>query len=162
MADGEKKKGTRKLKLVKKGSAASGSDDREKSVELHAKELAERAAGGDLDALKAMEKIVVSFERWKKALFNQASEGEACRKLVGTAESVFANKVEEAMPEDATAADWPMVKLRGIEVSRQDLCEAKSERDERMTTARDVVKKWGSALERAMRDGAQLTIPGTD
>lgn len=130
------------------------------AVELKADELRVLAAGGDAVALDAMTKIVATFEKWKRALGVQRDERAACAALVGAAEAKLGNAVEEAQPVDA-GEDWPLIKLRAVESAWQDLTEAKAEATERNSVAMDRVRKLGSALERAVQDGAQLTIPGT-
>jgi hypothetical protein len=141
-------------------SASEASTGGGGAIDLRAKELAARAAGGDLDAVKAMERIVVSFERWKKALATAREERDATSRIVGAQEAAFGNAIEAPLESGSTAEAED--KLRRVEVAWQDLTEAKAERDERNATASDDVKKWANTLERAMREGAQLTLPGTD
>jgi len=149
------KNGGRKAKATKAKPHAAA-----KAVPLKAEELQALAAGGDASALEAMTKIIATFEKWKRALGEQRQERQACAALVGAAEAKLANVVEESPPMDATL-EWPTLKLRAVEATWQDLTEAKAEAHERNSTAMDRVRKLGSALERAVQDGAQLTIPGT-
>ena len=162
-----KKKSGNRLKPNKKAATArktkkaeEASKARAKSApKMNARELAERAANGDTSALSALEKVVSGFERWRKVLADQRDENKACAELVGGREAALAHVIEEAKPVDSTASDWPIQKLRGVEVAWQDLQEAKAEATERRNAANDKVRKAGKALDRAMQDGAQLTLP---
>lgn len=161
-----------KSKRGKKGASAERiaavKDHLEKEghpATLKARELAKRAEAGDQTALDAMTKIVVTFESWRKAIGKRLDEGKAIKTLVGAAESRFAAAVEASPPADATeqwlANDWPLEKLKSVESVWQELKEAEAEAEERMAKANDDVRKAAKALDRAMVDGAQLTIPGT-
>ena len=130
-------------------------------IPLKAKELAQRAAGGDKDALKALEKIVVSFERWKKSLGDQREANRKAKELEGAAQATFENAVEAGLPSHPDANDVHD-KLRGVEAAWQDQKEAGAEASELRSDAADKVKKAAGKLERATQDGAQMTIPGVD
>ena len=135
--------------------------DNDNVVSLKARELAKRASEGDTDALKALEKIVVSFERWKAALGKQRDLNREAKELEGGAAANFENAVEAGLPSNANANDVHD-KLRGIETSWQAQKEAIAQAAEMKSGAAEKVKKAAGKLERASQDGAQLTIPGVE
>ena len=144
------------VKLPRKGENKGKPD-----AQLKAKELAKRAAAGDPDALKALEKIVVCFERWKKALADQREVNRTAKELEGGRAAAFENAVEEGVPTNPNM-DQVWGKLRLVEEAWQEHKEAIAKAAEMRTAAAEKVKKRGGELERAAQDGAQMTIPGTD
>lgn len=135
--------------------------DNDNVVSLKARELAKRAAEGDADALKALEKIVVTFERWKAALGKQRDVNREAKELEGGAQASFENAIEAGLPSNPDANDVHG-KLREVEQSWQSQKEAIAKASEMKSEAAEKVKKAAGKLERAAQDGAQLTIPGTD
>ncbi len=131
------------------------------NAQLKGKELAKRAADGDPDAAKALEKIVVSFERWKKLLGDKKDIDRQAKELEGGASASFENAVEKGLPSNPDANDVHD-KLREVEQSWQAQKEAIAKASEMRSAIAEKVKKAAGQLERASQDGAQLTIPGTD
>lgn len=135
--------------------------DGDNVVPLKGKELARRAAEGETDAQKAMEKIVVSFERWKAALGQQRDVNRKAKELEGGAAASFENAVEAGLPANADA-NAVFEKLRTVEAAWEEQKEAIAKSIEMRGEAAEKVKKAAGKLERAAQDGAQMTIPGTD
>lgn len=146
------------LRSVDGGKGKGG--DKEDAAQLKAKELANRAANGDKEALKALEKIVVCFERWKKAIGDQKDVNRKAKELEGAADATFENAIEQALP---ASPDHNAIfeKLRVVESTYQEQKDATAEANEMRTNASDKVKAASGKLERATQDGAQMTIPGT-
>lgn len=130
-------------------------------IPLKAKELAQRSADGDEGALGALEKIVVTFERWKKALGDQREVNRKAKEVEGAARATFENAIEAGMPSHPDANDVHD-KLRSVEHAYQEQKEATAKAVEMRNEASDKVKKAAAKLERATQDGAQMTIPGVD
>lgn len=146
-----------KAKDKAKGGGKKGGED---AAQLKAKELAKRAADGDKDALGALEKIVVSFERWKKALGDQKEVARKAKEMEGAADATFENAIEHPLP---THVDHLAIlaKLSEVESAYQEQKDATAEATEMRSSAADKVKAAAGKLERATQDGAQMTIPGT-
>lgn len=136
-------------------------NDNDTAAQLKGKELARRAAEGDPDAAKALEKIVVSFERWKKLLGDKKDIDRKAKELEGGAAASFENAIEAGLPSNADANDVH-AKLRGVEKSWQAQKEAIQQASLMRSEIAEKVKKAAGKLERASQDGAQLTIPVTD
>ena len=135
--------------------------DNDNAAQLKGRQLAKRAAEGDPDAAKALEKIVVSFEQWKKLLGDKKEIDRKAKELEGGAAASFENAIEKGLPSHPDANDVHD-KLRECEVSWQAQKEAIAEASEMRSAIAEKVKKAAGKLERASQDGAQLTIPGTD
>lgn len=153
---GAKRKGGAK----KGGSKKKDDKPKESQADLKAKELTERAKSGDPEALSALSKIVVSFERWKKALADQRQANSDAKELEGGADAAFENAVEQGLPVNADA-NAVFKKLQAVEMAWQEKKEAYEEAAQIKSAAADKVKRAAGILERATQDGAQLTIPGT-
>ncbi len=141
--------------------AVPGGKGKVDAATLKAKELAKLAAAGDTNALGALEKIVVTFERWKKALADQKEINRKAKELEAGAEAGFENAVEAGLPTSATPGQI-LEKLRSVESAYSEQKDAGHEATEMRTGASEKVKAAASKLERATQDGAQMTIPGTE
>jgi hypothetical protein len=131
------------------------------NAKLKADELADRARNGDVEALKALEKIVVCFERWKKALGDQREANRKAKEIEGAAEATFQNAIEAGLPTNADP-NAIFEKLRSVESTYQEQQDAHAKAVELRTEAAEKVKKAAAKLERATQDGAQMTIPGVE
>ncbi len=147
---------TKLVKVDKSGKKLDG-----EPAQLKARELAKRAAEGDPDALKALEKIVVCFERWKKTLADQKEANRKAGEIEGAADATFENAVEQGMP-DPPSDKAILAKLQAVETAWQEQKDAATEAGTLRNEAKDKVKAAAGKLERAAQDGAQMTLPGTE
>jgi len=131
------------------------------NAKLKASELADRARNGDADAMKALEKIVVCYERWRKTLGDQREVNRKAKEIEGSAEATFQNAIEAGLPSNPDANDV-FEKLRTVESAYQEQQDAHAQASELRSEAAEKVKKAAAKLERATQDGAQLTIPGVE
>jgi hypothetical protein len=124
---------------------------------LNAEQLAKAAKDGDPQAFKALQKVVVCFEKWRKALDKAKDAKAKADELEGGAEAAFENAIEEPLP---ATADGNQVfgKLQNVEKHWQEVKDARAEATELRAEAKEKVKKAAKALEKATEDGAQLTL----
>lgn len=134
---------------------------RAEAVDFHASELAEKAKGGDADAMARLTRIVTSFEKLKMAEAKRAKVMEEQKQNVGEAEAAFANTIEEAHDIGATEADHSR-KLRKVEVLWQNLTDKKAQAKELDSAAKKDIKHWNGLLRDAMKESAQMTLSGKD
>jgi len=131
------------------------------AAQLKASELRRLADGGDVGALDALETIVVTFERWKKAGSEQKEVSRMARELEAGAEAGFENAVEAGLPTNATP-EQVLEKLRTVESTYQEQKEAGARAQEMRSIASDAVKAAAGKLERATQEGAQMTLPSVE
>ena len=135
-----------------------GSKSQKDDAPLKAKELAEKAKNGDPDALKALEKIVTCFERWRKALVDQKEANRKAKELEGAAQATLENAIEAGLPANADG-NAVFEKLRAVESAWQEQKDAGLAANELRDVASKKVKEAAGKLERATQDGAQVTLP---
>ncbi len=128
---------------------------------IQAKELQKRAENGDRQALEALGKIASCFERWRMRVATERKTRRHAKKLEASAAATFENAVEAGLPTNATADDVSR-KLASVEQAWQARVEAEAQAGELNKEASKLVKQAAAALDRAMQEGAQLTLPGME
>ena len=83
------------------------------------------------------------------------------KELEASAAATFENAVEAGLPTNATADDVSR-KLASVEQAWQARVEAEAQAGELKKEASELVKQAAAGLDRAMQEGAQLTLPGME
>jgi hypothetical protein len=123
------------------------------------KKLRARARSGDFDAAAVLKKIQKKFAVWNRAKSEKADIGKRCGEDLKSSEAAFANAVEAPLEVGKVELAAYRAKLENVEQRWQELSETKAANIELKKEAREAVAEAIQALNEAIEESTQPSLP---
>ncbi len=128
-------------------------------VRLTSDRLEQQSAAGDGTALEAVKRITKAHSTYKTALANKATVSKECKERLEAENAAFKESIEAPLKHNANR-NAVMAKLTNVESRWQELSEVKARNIEERKGSSEDVKVALEALDTAIKESAQLALPG--
>lgn len=155
-----KKKTPSKAKAPTAKAPTAKETKQKELVRVRSSQLRKHAAGGDVDAVKALEVIQKAYAKVGKAKGKKAEVSRASGERLKASEAAFVNAMETPLQVGTVETLAYKNKLEAIELRWQELSETKSGNIEERKHATEGLKKAQTALAEAIENSEQPRLPG--
>lgn len=137
----------------------SRSKKKDNLVRLTSDKLEQQAEAGDGTALEAVKRITKAHSTYKTALAHKATVSTECKNRLDSENAAFKEAIEAPLKANANR-NAVLAKLTTVESRWQELSEVKSRNIEERKGSKEDVKAALEALDLAIKESAQLALPG--